>query len=134
MAKVLFGLIAAVASFMLVESLTCNQCPFGLVGFCFFPKQQTCTSDSSVCYTGKATFPSLPSFGGFSTQGCLDNTTTCNTTVNSLFLTVNYTSQTNCCSSNNCNQLNSGGSASARMTITATIGPAVLASVWGSLL
>ncbi|KAF3707279.1 hypothetical protein EXN66_Car000452 [Channa argus] len=136
MGKVLFGIIAAVASFMLVDSLTCNQCPFGLVGFCFIPKQQICTFNTSVCYTGLATFPALSSFAGFNTQGCLDNTTTCNTTSTASILNVTYNTQTSCCSSDKCNpvQISSGATTSARMTITATIGAAVLASVWGSLL
>ncbi|KAK2830560.1 hypothetical protein Q5P01_018491 [Channa striata] len=133
MGKILFGIVVAVASFILVDSLTCNLCNFGVVGFCLVPQQQTCNSTNSVCYTAKATFPALPSFVGFSAQGCLDNTTSCNTTITSSFLTVNFTTQTTCCSSNNCNQLNSAVTAST-MTVTATVGVAVLASVWGSLL
>ncbi|KAK2830561.1 hypothetical protein Q5P01_018492 [Channa striata] len=136
MGKVLFGIIAAVASFMLVDSLTCNKCNFGVVGLCLVPQQDTCGANTTSCYTGKATFPSLSTFLGFNTQGCLDNNTICNTTSTNTILFTNYTTQITCCSTDKCNpvQAVSAATTSARMTITATVGAAVLASVWGSLL
>ncbi|KAF3707278.1 hypothetical protein EXN66_Car000451 [Channa argus] len=135
MGKILLGVIVAVASLMLVDSLSCNKCSFGLVGVCVGPTKETCSSNISVCYTAVTTFPVLSKFSGFNTQGCLDNTTSCNSTFTDSFLSTNYSTQTNCCSSDNCNPIQtSAATASSKMTITATIGAAVLASVWGSLL
>ncbi|KAF1381796.1 hypothetical protein PFLUV_G00157720 [Perca fluviatilis] len=132
MGKILFGIIAAVASFMLVESLTCNQCKYGLLGFCLSNSQVTCSTNTSVCFTGKASFTSLASVG-FNTQGCQE-LAGCNTTTNGTLLNVPYTITVSCCSSNNCNPVQVSGAPSTKMTLTAAIGVAALASMWGSIL
>uniref|UniRef100_A0A665VKC8 UPAR/Ly6 domain-containing protein n=1 Tax=Echeneis naucrates TaxID=173247 RepID=A0A665VKC8_ECHNA len=116
------------------ESLTCNKCTFGLVGICLNSDTEQCSSNSSVCFTGKATFPSLSDFVGFNTQGCRDDATGCNMTTNATLLSVTYTTAVECCSTDQCNPVTLSGAPSTRMTLTAAVGAAVLASVWGSLL
>ncbi|XP_065327958.1 lymphocyte antigen-6, epidermis [Pelmatolapia mariae] len=134
MAKIVLAIIAVVASFMLVDSLSCNKCNFGIVGFCLTGNKETCSTNSSVCYTGKATFPSVSSFSGFNSQGCLDVNTTCNTSTNSTLLGVSYTLAISCCSTDNCNPITTSGAPSAKITLSAAIAAAVLASAWGSML
>ncbi|XP_045913697.1 sperm acrosome membrane-associated protein 4-like [Micropterus dolomieu] len=132
MAKILFGVIAVLASLMLVESLTCNKCSNGILGYCLSASQVTCTSNTSLCFTGKATFTGLTSVG-FNTQGCLESIG-CNTNTTSSLLGVSYTTQTTCCSTDQCNPVQASGAPSTKMTLTAAIGVAVLASMWGSIL
>ncbi|KAF0024353.1 hypothetical protein F2P81_023155 [Scophthalmus maximus] len=134
MNKIVFGIVAVVASFMLVESLNCNKCKFGLVGVCLNSDSETCTSNTSVCFTGRATFSSLSDFVGFNTQGCRDNSTGCNATVSSTLLGVSYDTRVECCSTDNCNPTTVSGAPSTKMTFTAAIGAALLASVSASML
>ncbi|KAG7225452.1 hypothetical protein INR49_027446 [Caranx melampygus] len=134
MGKVLFGIIAVVASFILADSLTCNKCSFGLIGFCLNSAEQECSTNSSVCFTGRASFPSLSDFVGFNSQGCLDDSTGCNMTTNATLLGVSFQTTTECCSTDKCNPVTLSGAPSTKMTLTAAIGAAVLASVWGSIL
>ncbi|CAK6965824.1 alpha-elapitoxin-Al2b-like [Scomber scombrus] len=131
MNKVLFGIVAVVASFVLVESLTCNKCAFGLVGLCFSSTTESCTTNTSVCFTGKASFPSLTSFSGFNSQGCSEPAA-CNTTTNSTLLGVTYELKVTCCSTDKCNPASSAPVN--KMTFAAVAGLAVMASVWGSWL
>uniref|UniRef100_A0AAY5K236 UPAR/Ly6 domain-containing protein n=1 Tax=Esox lucius TaxID=8010 RepID=A0AAY5K236_ESOLU len=134
MNKIIFGVLAVVGSFMLVESLTCNKCTVGVLSLCLNPSTLTCTTNTSACFTGKATFPSISNSIGFSTQGCL-NSDLCNSTnaTNSI-LGVSYTIVTQCCSTNNCNPSSISGATSAKLSVTAAIGAALVASVWGSML
>lgn len=37
-----------------VESLTCNRCSFGLLGFCVSSSTVDCSTNTSQCFTGKA--------------------------------------------------------------------------------
>lgn len=37
-----------------VDSLSCNKCSFGLVGICISTSEETCSTNTSVCFTGKA--------------------------------------------------------------------------------
>ncbi|XP_041868426.1 alpha-elapitoxin-Al2b-like [Melanotaenia boesemani] len=134
MGKVLFAIVASVASLILVESLTCNKCNFGLLGICLNQGTETCTTNTSICYTGKATFPNVTSFSGFNSQGCTTSTAGCNTTTSSSLLGINYQSTITCCSTDKCNPVTISGAPSAKMTLSATIGAAILASVWGSML
>jgi len=133
MSRILIGIIAAVASFMLVESLSCNTCTFGLVGYCIDSSKENCSTNTSVCFTGEATFPKLPTFTGFSSQGCVEPAG-CNMTVNSTLLGVTYQTKTECCSSDECNPIQVSGAPSTKMTLTAAAGVALLASMWGSIL
>ncbi|KAG7500548.1 hypothetical protein JOB18_022448 [Solea senegalensis] len=133
MAKIVFGIIAVIASFMLVESLKCNKCNFGLVGLCLISSEETCSSNSSVCYSGVATFPSLESFSGFNTQGCRVNSTGCNTTTTSSLLGVTFQTKISCCSEDKCNPVTSGAP-STKITFTTGMGAALLISVLGSML
>ncbi|XP_054462587.1 uncharacterized protein LOC129097707 [Anoplopoma fimbria] len=132
MAKIVFVIVAVIASFMLAESLTCNKCSYGLLGFCISKANETCATNTSVCYTGKATFTGIASVG-FNTQGCREPAN-CNKTLNGTILNVKYETKIDCCSSNNCNPTQVSGAPSTKMTLTAAIGVAVLASMWGSIL
>uniref|UniRef100_A0A4W6E3U3 UPAR/Ly6 domain-containing protein n=1 Tax=Lates calcarifer TaxID=8187 RepID=A0A4W6E3U3_LATCA len=106
-----------------VDSLTCNKCTFGLIGFCLNSAEETCTSNTT-----------LSSFSGFNTQGCKDNSTGCNMTTSAVLLGVTYETKLECCSTDKCNPITLSGAPSTRMTLTAAIGAAVLASAWGSML
>ncbi|KAF7210885.1 uncharacterized protein [Nothobranchius furzeri] len=135
MGKVWFAIVAVLASLALVESLSCNNCPFGLKVLCLFKKNETCANETaSVCYTGTATFPSVSSFSGFITQGCRDNNTGCETTTTSSLLGVTYSTSISCCTTNNCNSYTSAASTTAKMTFTGVVGAAILASVLGSIM
>ncbi|XP_035650875.1 uncharacterized protein LOC118399155 [Oncorhynchus keta] len=132
MNKIAFGILAVVASFMLVESLTCNKCDVGLVGVCLNAADHVCTTNTSRCFTGKATFPSLSTFLGFNTQGCLEGAM-CNTTVDTL-MGATYTTVRTCCDTNKCNPVTISGATSAKLSVTAALGAALVASVWGRML
>ncbi|CAI5691119.1 uncharacterized protein LOC109196686 [Oreochromis niloticus] len=133
MAKIMLAVIAAVASFMLVDSLTCNKCAFALLGTCKSGTTENCTTSTSTCYTGTLAFPSLTNFQGFTSQGCQDNTLPCNTTTNSTLLgVVSYNATVTCCSTDKCNL--AASAPSAKITLSAAIAAAVLASAWGSML
>jgi len=133
MGKVLIAVLVAVASFMLVDSLTCNKCSYGLVGFCLSLSSETCTTNTSVCFTGKASFPSVSSSVGFNTQGCREPSG-CNSTTNGTLVAVTYQTEITCCDTDKCNPTQISGAPSTKMTFTAAIGAAMLASAWGSWL
>merc|ERR1712142_1208169 len=104
MSRILYGIIAVVASVMLADSLTCNSCSVGLLGYCVNSAEVACTNSTEVCFTTSATFPSISGFKGFSSQGCM-TTTGCNATTNAT-----------------------------KLSLTAALGAAVLASVWGTMM
>ncbi|KAM9339917.1 uncharacterized protein ABDE67_015642 [Symphorus nematophorus] len=133
MGKIVFGIIAAVASLMLVDSLTCNQCSYGLAGFCLSNSEVSCSTNTSVCFTGKASFPSVSTSVGFNTQGCREPDG-CNMTTNATLIGVTYTTQIDCCSTDKCNPVQVSGAPSTKMTLAAAIGAAALASMWSSML
>ncbi|KAM6974147.1 uncharacterized protein LKV04_015803 [Tautogolabrus adspersus] len=135
MGKILIGVLVAVASFMLVDSLTCNKCSYGLFGFCISLSEETCSSNTSVCFTGRASFPSISSTVGFNTQGCREPAG-CNATTNNTLsvLPVRYEVKVDCCSTDKCNPSQVSGAPSTKMTFTAAIGAALLASMMGSML
>lgn len=133
MGKIILGVIVAVASVVLVDSLICNSCSVSLAGFCLNSENVTCSTNTSVCFTGNARFPSLSFFNGFSNQGCREPVG-CNTTTNSTVLLVPVVTQIECCSSDRCNPVNLNGAPSTKMTLTAAISAAVLVSVWSSVL
>ncbi|XP_012725886.2 uncharacterized protein LOC110366379 isoform X1 [Fundulus heteroclitus] len=133
MGKLFLCFVVAVASLALVESLTCNKCSVSVFGFCLNGDNVTCGTNE-VCYTGKATFPSISSFGGFSNQGCRANDGFCNNVSNGTLLGVRYIVDLNCCSTDRCNSVTLNGAPSTKMTFTAAITGAVLASVLGSKL
>uniref|UniRef100_A0A8D3E4K3 UPAR/Ly6 domain-containing protein n=1 Tax=Scophthalmus maximus TaxID=52904 RepID=A0A8D3E4K3_SCOMX len=115
---------------MKLESLNCNKCKFGLVGVCLNSDSETCTSNTSVCFTGRATFSSLSDFVGFNTQGCRDNSTGCNATVSSTLLGVSYDTRVECCSTDNCNPT-TVSAGSVQISVIAALCCAVLASSLG---
>ncbi|XP_078146593.1 uncharacterized protein LOC144542896 [Centroberyx gerrardi] len=133
MGRIVFGIIAAVASFMLVESLTCNKCSVGLFGYCLNSADVTCSTNTSVCFTGRATFPSLSEFQGFNTQGCREPSG-CNATTNSTLLGATVQTTVECCSTDRCNPVQLSGAPSTKLSLTAALAAAALASVWGSML
>ncbi|KAM4550263.1 uncharacterized protein V3H82_019415 isoform 3-T3 [Fundulus diaphanus] len=131
MGKLFLGFVVAIASLALVESLTCNKCSVSVFGFCLGNSTESCTANQ-VCYTGKASFPDITSFSGFNRQGCRDNTT-CSSSSGSL-LGVTYNVNITCCSTDRCNPVTLSGAPSTKMTFTAAITAAMLASVLGSML
>ncbi|KAG5265067.1 hypothetical protein AALO_G00261070 [Alosa alosa] len=131
MKTLLFGLLGLVASIYLAESLTCNKCSIGLVGFCISSSQETCSGNNTSCYTGRATFPSITGFSGFNTQGCLANSD-CNVTSNGTILGATYQVSKTCCGSNKCNPVVISGAPSTYISTTMAIAAALTASVWGS--
>uniref|UniRef100_A0A087X898 UPAR/Ly6 domain-containing protein n=1 Tax=Poecilia formosa TaxID=48698 RepID=A0A087X898_POEFO len=133
MGKFVFAVVAAVASLVLVESLSCNKCSFSLLGNCLNAVNETCPSTSNVCYTGRATFPSLPDFVGFNIQGCRENTTGCDTTTPDTMMGVTYNTKITCCSTESCNPITLSAAPSNKMAFSAAIGAAVLASTLGSI-
>ncbi|XP_010898764.1 sperm acrosome membrane-associated protein 4 [Esox lucius] len=133
MNKTIFGIVAVAATFMLAEALTCNNCNFGLMGFCLTPRSTVCTTNTSTCFTGKAAFPSLPSFSGFNSQGCMENALCTNSTSGTI-LGATYTITTTCCNTTLCNPVTTSGAASVKLTVTTVIGAAMVASMWGCML
>ncbi|XP_059205105.1 sperm acrosome membrane-associated protein 4-like [Centropristis striata] len=132
MAKIVIGIIAIVASFMLADSLTCNKCSYGILGFCVSNSEINCSTNTSSCFTGKTTFTSLTSVG-FNNQGCMEPAG-CNATTNGTIIGVSYTTTITCCSTDKCNPVTVTGAASSiKMSLTAALGVAVLASLMGSL-
>ncbi|MEQ2258539.1 hypothetical protein XENORESO_021407 [Xenotaenia resolanae] len=134
MGKLFLGFVVAVASLALVESLICNKCSVSVFGFCINRSNETCGNNDTVCYTGKAVFPDITSFNGFSNQGCRPNDTFCNGNTTSSLLGINYTTIISCCSSDRCNPVTLSGAPSTKMTFTAAVAGAILASVLGSML
>jgi len=134
MARILFGIIAVVASVMLADSLTCNKCSVGLLGYCLNQADVACTENSTeVCFTGKATFPSISGFNGFNSQGCM-MPTGCNATTNSTLMGITYQTQIECCSTDKCNPVTLSGAPTTKLSLTAALGAAVLASFWGTMM
>ncbi|XP_016896489.1 long neurotoxin 469-like [Cynoglossus semilaevis] len=136
MAKILLGIVAVIACFMLVESLKCNKCSLGLIGFCILGSEETCSGNQTVCYTAEAKFDKVP-IKGFVTQGCKVNSTACGTSQSSsiaLLPIVTYTTTVTCCSTDKCNPVDTSDATTVKMTFTAAMGAAVLASAWGSML
>ncbi|XP_075907731.1 uncharacterized protein LOC142905111 [Nelusetta ayraudi] len=131
MGKIFFGIIAVVASIVLAESLTCNKCNYGLAGFCMSNTEENCTTNTSVCASTKISFTSLTNVG-FSTLGCSEPSG-CNTTTNGTLLLA-YQNKVECCSTDKCNTVQLSGAPSTRMTLTAALGVAVLATVWSSII
>ncbi|KAM9415064.1 uncharacterized protein ACWYII_024128 isoform 1-T2 [Salvelinus alpinus] len=140
MNKIIFGILAVASSFMPAESaskfglvsLTCNKCSVGLLGVCMNAADEVCVTNTSSCFTGRATFPSLTTFVGFNTQGCLESAM-CNTTTNATLLGTTYTSVKACCNSNKCNPVTISGATSAKLSVTTALGAALVASVWSML-
>lgn len=74
---------------------------------------------------------------GFVTQGCKVNSTACGTSQSSsiaLLPIVTYTTTVTCCSTDKCNPVDTSDATTVKMTFTAAMGAAVLASAWGSML
>ncbi|CAJ1083235.1 hypothetical protein E3U43_011033 [Xyrichtys novacula] len=134
MGKILIGVFVAVASFMLAESLVCNKCSYGLLGFCLSVTEETCATNTSVCATGKATFPSVSSSVGFNTQSCREPSG-CNATSNGTLpiLSVMYQIKVDCCSTDKCNPTQVSGAPSTKMTFASVVGAVVLSSMLGLL-
>ncbi|KAM8841354.1 lymphocyte antigen-6, epidermis isoform 1-T1 [Spinachia spinachia] len=133
MGRIVIVIIAVLASLMLADSLTCNQCRYGLLGFCINNNVLTCSTNTSVCFTARASFTGIPSVG-FNTQGCQEPAG-CNATANGTLVGVNYQTTTTCCSTDRCNPVQITSAApSTKMTLTAVIGVAAMASMWGSIM
>ncbi|KAG7261885.1 hypothetical protein CRUP_006301, partial [Coryphaenoides rupestris] len=134
MSKILCVIVAALASFVLAESLICNQCSVGLFGYCLNQSNITCSTNTSVCFTARTSFPDISNFAGINTQGCKEPAG-CNTTTTSLInlLSINYTSVISCCSTDNCNPVTiTSGSGTTRLSLVAVVTGTMLASVWST--
>ncbi|KAL2080584.1 hypothetical protein ACEWY4_024377 [Coilia grayii] len=129
MKTLLFGLLGLIASIYLVESLTCNRCTVGLVGYCASQSKETCTGNNTSCYTGKAVFPSISNFKGFNTQGCLA-TADCNATSSGTVLGARYEVSYACCSTDNCNPIQLNAASSTYVSTTMALAAALLTSIW----
>ncbi|TKS88386.1 hypothetical protein D9C73_023184 [Collichthys lucidus] len=105
-----------------VDSLTCNECKYGLLGYCLSNNEQECSTNTSLCFTGKTTFPSVSSSVGFNTQGCREPSG-CNTTMNGTLslIGVSYQTTIECCSVDKCNPVQLSGAPSTKMTLTAAL-------------
>uniref|UniRef100_A0A8C3G0E2 UPAR/Ly6 domain-containing protein n=1 Tax=Cyclopterus lumpus TaxID=8103 RepID=A0A8C3G0E2_CYCLU len=114
------------------DSLTCNKCSFGLLGYCVSSTELTCTTNTSVCFTAKASFNALTTVG-FNSQGCREPAQ-CNMTTNGTLVGITYETKVECCAADKCNSILLSSAPSTKMSYTAAIGLAVLASMCGSLL
>ncbi|KAG7324626.1 hypothetical protein KOW79_012642 [Hemibagrus wyckioides] len=130
MKAVFLGIVAAIGFFALAESLTCNSCSVGLIGFCLNPSSVTCSTNTSSCTTSKASFPSITAFSGFSSQGCLESSQ-CNGTTSGTLLGATYTISRTCCSTDKCNPLVLSGASYVHVSLTAVLSVALLACIWG---
>ncbi|XP_004073815.1 uncharacterized protein LOC101156336 [Oryzias latipes] len=127
MGKLLLVVAVAIVSFIVAESLVCNKCSFGLLGYCMNAANETCTGNNNTCYTSVSTFPSLSSFKGFNQQGCTSNYTFCGTVYASTFLGVDFNSYYSCCNATDrCNPVVSAAPSS-KMALSAAIGASILA-------
>ncbi|KAL0962500.1 hypothetical protein UPYG_G00340820 [Umbra pygmaea] len=133
MNKIIYGILSLVALFMLAESLTCNQCSVGLLGFCVSPSTSVCSTNTSSCFTGKATFPSISSSIGFNSQGCLESNLCNVTNTNNSILSVSYTTVTQCCSVDKCNPTKFNSATSAKLSVTAALCATLMATAWSSI-
>ncbi|CAL8299247.1 unnamed protein product [Lota lota] len=132
MAKVVCVIVAVLAYLMLADSLVCNKCSIGLVGFCLNSNTETCSTNTSVCFTGKASFPSLSVFSGFNSQGCREQAG-CNATTTSSLINVNFTTEVNCCSTDKCNPITVSGASTTKLSLVAVFASALLVSGWSTL-
>uniref|UniRef100_A0A385NIE2 Electromagnetic perceptive protein n=1 Tax=Kryptopterus bicirrhis TaxID=310914 RepID=A0A385NIE2_9TELE len=126
---VLLGFAAVIGFFAIAESLTCNTCSVSLIGICLNPATATCSTNTSVCTTGRASFTGVLGFLGFNSQGCTEGAQ-CNGTVSGSILGASYTVTQTCCSTNNCNPVTSGASY-VQISVSAALSAALLACVWG---
>ncbi|CAL8292579.1 unnamed protein product [Merluccius merluccius] len=133
MAKVLCVILAALASFMLVESLDCNQCNVGVLGVCLNSEVVTCTNNSnSQCFTGRASFPNIASSIGINLQGCRENCT--DSTTNTTVLGATLSTVVQCCNTEKCNPVTiSGATTTTTLSLAAVLASALLASAWSTL-
>ncbi|KAB5565327.1 hypothetical protein PHYPO_G00240030 [Pangasianodon hypophthalmus] len=127
---VLLGIIAVFGLFALAESLTCNKCSVSLIGICLNPSSMTCTTNTSVCTTARASFSGIAGFLGFNYQGCVESYL-CNTTISNSILGANYSISQSCCSTDNCNPVQLNGASYVQLSLTAVLSSALLACVWG---
>ncbi|XP_071383597.1 ly-6/neurotoxin-like protein 1 [Centroberyx affinis] len=106
------------------QCLTCRQCPIGVFGTCLFPQDVTCDNSTLNCYTGEAQFNATGTFS-LHTRGCLDSDL-CGKTLTGSILGAGFTSSFQCCQTDLCN-----GAGAVRLSLTAALSAAVLASLWG---
>ncbi|XP_036431394.1 sperm acrosome membrane-associated protein 4-like [Colossoma macropomum] len=133
MRGVIIGVVAVIGFFALAESLTCNQCTVGLIGICLKPSTTVCTTNTSNCYTGKATFPSISGFLGFNTQGCLESYQ-CGITVNGTILGASYVVTQTCCSTDKCNPVQTSGAPYMQLSLPVALGTTLLALISGNFI
>ncbi|KAJ8334969.1 hypothetical protein SKAU_G00406080 [Synaphobranchus kaupii] len=130
MNRILCGIFTVAVCFLLADALTCNQCIVGIFGTCLIRDSVLCEASEPNCFTGKAEFPTVSSFLGFNTQGCIDSAS-CNRTTNGTILGALYTVKITCCATDSCNPVVSGAG-SVQLSLTAATSAALVACVWSS--
>ncbi|KAK9526649.1 hypothetical protein VZT92_015334 [Zoarces viviparus] len=130
MARIVIAIIAIVASFMMAEALVCKECSYGIGTVCLSSSDVTCptaVNKTYNCFFGRLSFSKFSSLG-LKSQGCRMSTECTNTTGTLLGLT--YTSSISCCATDRC----ANAAPSTKMTLTAVIGVAALASMWSTIM
>ncbi|XP_038134203.1 prostate stem cell antigen-like [Cyprinodon tularosa] len=129
MGKVLFSIVAVAASFVFVESLTCNGCSFALGHTCMIQSNDICSANVTDCYTASTAF-AISSFNIIK-LGCALDASGCNSTTNGTLLGIDYTYDVTCCAADFCNTLNLNSAPMTKMTSTTALCATILASLWG---
>lgn len=87
----------------------------------------------TVFFPLPSAFPSVSNSVGFNKQGCREPAS-CNVTTNGTLLGITYEAKVDCCATDKCNPLQTSGAPTTKMTLSAAIIAAVLASVSGSMM
>ncbi|KAM6904139.1 uncharacterized protein PEZ65_018847 [Lycodopsis pacificus] len=130
MARIVIAIIAIVASFMMAESLICRECSYGIGTFCVSSSDVTCpvkVNKTYNCFNGTLSFSRFPRLG-IKSQGCRVSTDC--SQANGTLLGLAYTSTVSCCATDRC----ANAAPSTKMTLTAVIGAAALASMWSTIM
>uniref|UniRef100_A0A3Q2YSN3 UPAR/Ly6 domain-containing protein n=1 Tax=Hippocampus comes TaxID=109280 RepID=A0A3Q2YSN3_HIPCM len=98
MARILIGVIAALACFMLVHCLICRQCPVSILDLCLFG------SDITLTYCSAMLISEFNSTGAISLEirGCLDSDL-CGDVLTGNIFGNGYTASFECCNTDRCN-------------------------------
>ncbi|XP_029918809.1 prostate stem cell antigen-like [Myripristis murdjan] len=121
MNKFLWTCVALVASIATVGALLCHTCDVEILGRCLLESPVNCSSSQTSCYTAEAKFTSTELLT-IHAKGCTE-ADSCNNEVGTI-LTVGYTINRTCCTTDNCN-----GAASTQVHLLAALGTA-LVSIW----
>ncbi|XP_038132973.1 ly-6/neurotoxin-like protein 1 [Cyprinodon tularosa] len=130
MGKLLFFVVAVVASLAFGESLTCNTCSFDILDVCLSMGTETCAANVTNCQSTSVDFTLFSNF--FIKYSCLARNAQCDRYFVGYFLGFEYTIKSACCTEDLCNTFEILNSApTTKMTFTTAIVGAILASLWG---